>query len=88
LATNNLVPKLVIAGAATRQNGILVFSQPFNSHIIACSDIIKNKKLETVSAWRNMLGAFDPSLASLSVDELADLIALLVFQFEAMKVIL
>ena len=84
MATNNLVQKLVMAGAATRQNGILVFSQSFNSHIIACSDN-QNKKLETVSTWRNMLSAFEPSLASLSVDELADLIALLVFQFEAMK---
>lgn len=73
-----------MAGAATRQNGVLVFSQSFNSHIVAYSGN-QNKKLETVSALRDMLGAFDPSLASLSVDELADLMALLVFQFEAIK---
>jgi len=82
--TSSLIPKLLVAGAAEEHNGVLDFSDSFKAHIVAhIGD--RSKDIETMSGYRNILGKYDPSLASLEVDEVLDLIKLLLFQFEALK---
>ena len=84
LTPNSLIPKLVNAGAAERHNGVLDFTDSFKAHIVThIGD--RSKDIETMSGYRNILGKYDPSLASLEVDEMLALIRLLLFQFESLK---
>jgi len=84
LTTTSLVPKLVNADAAERRNGVLDFTDSFKAHIVThIGD--RSKDIETVSGYRNILGMYDPSLASLEDDEMLVLVRLLLFQFEALK---
>lgn len=84
MTPSSLIPKLVNASAAEKHNGVLDFSGSFKAHIVThIAD--RSKDIETMSGYRNILAMYDPSLASLEVDEMLTLIILLLFQFEALK---
>lgn len=70
-----LVEKLLKAGVVERQRGMLRFTPRFAGYLIwtaGTGQVLDS----TAEAWRKVLAMFNPSLESLSTDEIKDAVSL------------
>lgn len=73
-----LMDKLLLAGAVTKDETALTFTSRFAGYLIWT--IGTTQLLDTTMGdWRNILSMFNPSLESLTCDEIAD--AVLLFEY-------
>lgn len=78
MSASTLINKLIEVGAVEKDEGMLSFSSKFAGYLIwtvGTSQLLDT----TVGDWKNILTMFDPSLKSLSCDEVAD--AVLLFDY-------
>ena len=80
--SKELITKLYKAGAVELRNGQPSFSLGFQLYTMKCLGD-RDIRLATVSSLRDVFGQYDPSLASLNIEEMADVVALLLFSFQS-----
>lgn len=76
MSLNELFSKLCIAGAIEKRGGELTFTIPFGSYLIWAVGTSSSRS-GCMEGWNDILSGFDPSLGSLSVDEITSIILLL-----------
>lgn len=73
---NELLQKLSVAGAVERRQGELTFTVPFGSYLV-WSIGTGSIRSGCIEAWNDILSGFDPSLSSLSCEDITSIILLL-----------
>ena len=82
MQSRQLIAKLYKAGAVELRNGQPSFSLEFQLHIMKCLGG-REIQLATISSLQDIFGQYDPSLAYLNIEEMADVMALLLFSFQS-----
>lgn len=77
MVVDSLITKLIEAGAVQKSRNELAFTNSFRRYLVA---IIGNyPKSVSVQNWRLMLGGYDPSLETLSMEEIHIVLSLLYY---------
>jgi hypothetical protein len=76
MLVNGLISKLMDAHAVEKRIGELTFTNSFGGYLL-CSISCNSIKAGTIQGWREILGDFEPSLASLSEAEIEATVILL-----------
>lgn len=79
---SQLITKLCNARAVELSDGQPSFSLGFQLHIMKCLGG-RGMQLTSISSLRDVFGQYDPSLACLDIEEMADVMALLLFSFQS-----
>lgn len=78
MVVESLITKLISAGAVQKRQNELTFTNSFGRYLVAC---LGNHPLKSASVktWREMLGKYDPSLETLSIEEIHVVLSLLYY---------
>lgn len=82
-SSEKLIPKLQSARAVEFRNGQISFTQGFLFHIMRHLSGQEKPPPNTIASIRNLFGQYDPSLALLEIEEMADVMSLLLFSFQS-----
>ena len=81
MVVDNLITKLIDAGAVQKSRNELAFTNSFQRYLVAT---IRNDPAENVSlkSWREILGRYDPSLETVSIQEMHVILSLLYYNLK------
>lgn len=78
MVVESLITKLIKAGAVQKRQNELAFTNSFGRYLVACLGNYPVKSA-SVKTWREMLGKYDPSLETLSIEEIHVVLSLLYY---------